>query len=75
MSAIVLFAVGGVGEAGEDVLLGEGREVVEDVVGCHASSEIGQDIIDGDAQAPDAGFARAFPRFQGDAPCLLFGGV
>jgi hypothetical protein len=51
----LLFTVGGVSEAGEDVLLGEVGEVGEDFGVGHAGGEVGEDVVDGDS----------IPRMQG----------
>ena len=60
-----LFAGGGVGEAGLDVLAGQVGEVGEDLVR-HASSQVFEDVLDGDPQAPDARLAEAFSGIDGD---------
>jgi hypothetical protein len=68
-----LFAVGGVGEAGEDVLLGEVGEVGEDFWLGHAGGKVGKYVLDGDSHASDAGFAAAFAGFKGDEVLIIHG--
>jgi hypothetical protein len=68
-----LFPIGGVGEAGEDVLLGEVGEVGENFGVGHAGGEIGEDVVDGDAHSSDAGFAAAFAGFEGNDVLVVHG--
>jgi hypothetical protein len=69
----LLFTVGGVSEAGEDVLLGEVGEVGEDFGVGHAGGEVGEDVVDGDSHSSNAGFAAAFAGFEGDDVLVVHG--
>ena len=58
--------VGGEGEAGADVFRGEFGEVFEDFGFGHAGGEVFQDVVNRNPHPPEAGFAAALPRFDGD---------
>jgi hypothetical protein len=68
-----LFPIGGVGEAGEDVFLGEVGEVSQNFGVGHAGGEVGEDVVDGDAHASDARLAAAFTGFEGDDVLVVHG--
>lgn len=68
-----MFAIGGVAKAGEDVLGGEVGKVSEDFGLGHAGGEVGEDVVDGDTHASDAGFATAFTGFEGDDVLVVHG--
>ncbi len=61
------FSIGGELKAGEDVLMLEFREVLEDLLLAHARREVLKDIVDGDAHAADARFSTALAVFDRDA--------
>ncbi len=65
--------IGGVGKAGEDILLGQVGEVGENFGMGHARGEIGKDIVNGDAHASNAGFATALAGFEGDDVLVVHG--
>ncbi len=69
-----LFAVGGVGETGKDIVVGEVGEVYKDFFGSHAGGKVGEDIIDGDTHTSDAGFAATLARFEGDDVLVVHSG-
>lgn len=54
------------GKAGQDVLVGQIVEVIQNLLLCHTRREIPKDIIDSDSLAPDARLAAPFPGFNGD---------
>lgn len=59
-------SIGGVAEAGPDILFRQVGEVGEDFLVGHSGSQIGQHIIDGDSQATDTGPATALSWFDSD---------
>jgi len=69
----LLLAIGGVGEAGKNIIAGEIRKVCQDFFGRHAGGEIGEDIIDSDPHPSNAGFATALSRFQGNDVLVVHG--
>lgn len=69
----LLFTVGGVGETGEDVFLGEVGKVSENFGVGHAGGEVEEDIVDGDAHPSNAGLAAAFAWFEGDDVLVVHG--
>jgi hypothetical protein len=60
------FTVCGVCEASKDVLLGEKRKFAQDIGATHPAGQIVQNVVDGDAQAPDAGLSAALAGINGD---------
>ena len=58
--------VGGIGEAGTDVVLSEFRVVGDNGLMGHASGEPAQNVGHRDAHAADAGATAALARFDGD---------
>ena len=60
------FAIGGIGEAGANVLVGQIGEVVDDLGPAHAGGNPAQHIADGNAQAAHAGASAPLARLQGD---------
>ncbi len=60
------FALGGIAQAGSDVILCERREVVQDFLLRHPGGEIGEHVVDGDAQATDGRLAASLARLKCD---------
>jgi hypothetical protein len=65
------FTVGGKGQAGADIFLGEIGKFGEDLGVTHTRSQIFEDIGDGHAGAADAGFAAAFAGFKGNEVMVI----
>jgi len=60
-------AIGGEGKHGEEIFVFQIRKVGEDFRFAHACGEIGEDIVDGDAEPANAGLAAPFAGLDGDA--------
>src|SRR5205823_7535297 len=61
------FSFGGKGEAGLDVLRRQVREVIENFGHGHPRGQVGEDIVNGDSHAADAGTATTLARLNGDS--------
>ena len=60
-----LLSVGGIGQAGSDIVFGKVWEVVQNFLSSHATSKIGENIVDGNPHPANAGLAPALTGFEG----------
>src|SRR5881227_1188966 len=66
LKACIAFAADRERNASLQVVSREVWEVCENLILCHIGSQIFQNLVDGDAQAADAGFAATLVRVDGD---------
>ena len=70
-----MFAVSSIAETGKYVFFGKVREIVKNLLLCHADSQIREHIVDGDSHAPDAGLSAALVRLNCDPVFVIHIGI
>lgn len=71
----MVFTVGGVAKAGEDIVFSQIREVGEDFLVAHARSKVRQHVVDRDAHASNTGLPTALAGLDGDDVLIIHGGI
>lgn len=70
----LLFTIGGVGEASQNIVAGQVGKVCQNFLGGHTGGQVGEHIINGDPHSSDARFAATFTWFKDNDVSVVHGG-